>query len=46
MSKEIRIVLPEKVYNELKNVQDKTGIRMEDLITRAIIKVIEEFKGE
>lgn len=46
MSKEIRIILPERVYVELKKVEEKTGIRLEDLITRSIVKVIEEFRGE
>lgn len=46
MSKEIRIILPEKVYYELEKVQEKTGIRLEDLITRAVVNIIEEFKGD
>lgn len=44
--KQITLILPEKVIEELRRVEQKTGIRIEDLIMRALVKVLEEFKGE
>lgn len=45
-SKQLVLVLPEKIYIELEKIQRKTGIKIEDLLMRSIIKVIEEFGGE
>lgn len=44
-SREIRLIIPGNVYEALRKVEDKTGIKMEDLIMRALVKVIEEFGG-
>lgn len=45
MPEEYRIVVPDQIAIRLRKCSEKTGIRIEDLIMRAIIKVIEEFSG-
>jgi len=39
----LEIIVPAKIAELLQRAEDKTGIRKEDLIMRALIKVIEEF---
>jgi hypothetical protein len=43
MSVELRILIPEKIVNLLKTCELKTGIRMEDLIMMAVVKLLEEY---
>jgi hypothetical protein len=43
MSVELRIVVPEKVAQMLKICEQKTGIRMEDLIVASIIRLLEQY---
>jgi hypothetical protein len=43
MSAELRIVVPEKIVQLLKICEQKTGMRMEDLIVASIIKVLEQY---
>ncbi len=42
MSESIELVLPKKLYNKLNEIAEKRKIRIQDLIVRALIKVIEE----
>ncbi|MEM1530989.1 MAG: hypothetical protein QXI05_05615 [Candidatus Bathyarchaeia archaeon] len=44
-AKEIRILVPAQIYDALRRVEERTGVKMEDLIMRALVKVIEEFGG-
>ena len=46
MPEEYRIRVPEPIAERLRKCSEKAGLRVEDLIMRAIIKVIEEFSGE
>ena len=46
MVKEIRIYVPDEVYRRLKKIEFENKITIQDLLLRAIIKVIEEFEGE
>jgi len=41
----LQIVVPAKLYDRLVQCSKKSGISKEDLIMRALIKVIEEFEG-
>jgi len=36
-------VIPSRIWERLDKVEKKTGIRKEDILMRALIKVIEEF---
>jgi len=38
-------VIPAKLYRLLEDCEKKSGIKKEDLLMRALVKVIEEFKG-
>ena len=42
---EIRIVVPRKVADRLREVESKLNVKREDLIVRALMKVIEEMGG-
>jgi len=46
MVKEIRIVLPDKIYEKIEKICEEYGVSMYDLIARAIVKVVEEYGGE
>lgn len=41
--KKIELFIPTKLYYDLEKAEKKSGIKKEDLISRALIKVIEEF---
>lgn len=41
--KRLELMVPAKLFELLDRAEQKTGIRKEDLIARALIKVIEEF---
>jgi len=45
-AKKLEIVVPIRVWEKLEKIEKKQGLRKEDLLMRAIIKVIEEFEGE
>jgi len=40
--RKLEIFIPKKLYDELEAVERKTGVRKEDILMRALIKVIEE----
>ena len=42
--KEIRVVVPDQVYQKLREISKETGISVSDIILRAIVKVLEEFE--
>jgi len=44
-SRKLEIIIPARVWERLEKIEKKTGIRKEDLLMRALIKVIEEFGG-
>jgi len=46
MVKEIRIYVPDQVYNRLRRIEEQWNIAIGDIILRAIVKVIEEFEKE
>jgi len=37
--------VPSRIWERLNRVEEKTGVRKEDVIMRAVIKVIEEFES-
>ena len=41
--KEIRLVIPDQVYDKILKVCEELGITPQDLLMRAIVKVLEEF---
>jgi len=41
----IEITIPHNVWKKLDEIERRTGITKEDLIMRAIVRVIEEFEG-
>jgi len=43
-TKVLQIVVPARLYERLVRCSKKSGISKEDLIMRALIKVIEEFE--
>jgi len=43
--KEVRIILPEPIYKKLEFIERRYRISKEDLITRAIIDIIEKYLG-
>ena len=44
--KEIRIYVPEKVWNLLEKIEKEHKVRKEDIILKAIIRVLEGYLGE
>jgi len=40
----IEVYLPDKVYERLKKIEKEQGVKMQDILIRAIVKVIEEFE--
>ena len=40
---EIRIQIPRRLYEKLEDVSRRLGITVEDIVARAILKVVEEF---
>jgi len=43
--RKLEIVIPAQIWDRLDKVEKKTGITKEDLLMRALVKVIEEFEG-
>jgi len=44
-ARRLEIVVPSRIWDRLSEVEAETGISKEDLLMRALVKVIEEFKG-
>jgi len=44
-ARKLEIVVPARIWDRLVKVEEKTGISKEDLLMRALVKVIEEFEG-
>lgn len=44
-TKVIRIIIPVTIWEKLSKIERKAGLTKEDLIMRAIVKIIEEFEG-
>jgi len=44
-ARRFEIVVPSRVWDRLVKVEEETGISKEDLLMRALVKVIEEFGG-
>lgn len=42
-SRELRVVVPVRIFELLEKAEQKAGVKKEDLIMRALIKVLEEF---
>jgi hypothetical protein len=42
-ARKLEIVIPAKVWELLERVEQKAGVRKEDVLMRAVVKVIEEF---
>jgi len=42
-ARSLEIVVPERVWELLQKCEEKTGIKKEDLVMMAVVKVIEEF---
>jgi len=40
--RELRIMVPRKVYEKLEELEKRLNVRKEDIILRALVKVIEE----
>jgi len=40
----VELVIPETIRRRLERISKEKGIRVEDLIMRAVVKVIEEFE--
>ena len=45
-SRKLEFVVPATLIERLEKVAAKSGLRKEDLIMRALVKVIEEFEKE
>ena len=46
MVKEIRVYVPDEVWWKLHNIEKEMNVTMQDLLLRAIVKVLEEFEKE
>jgi len=44
-SRKLEIIIPAKLWDRLERIEKKAGVRKEDLLMRALVKVIEEFGG-
>jgi hypothetical protein len=44
-ARKLEIIIPPKIWEQLENIERKKGIRKEDILMRAVVKVIEEFGG-
>ena len=43
-AKAIQIIIPVTIWDKFQEIEKKKGIRKEDIIMRAVVKVIEEFE--
>mgnify|MGYP000200337157 CR=1 FL=1 len=44
MARQIRIVVPDEIYVRIKSICEKYNISSQDLILRALVKILEEFE--
>lgn len=44
MVKELKLYVPDEVYKRIEKIENELGISKQDLILRALVKVIEEFE--
>jgi len=44
-ARKLEIVVPSRIWERLERVEAKTGIKKEDILMRAVVKVIEEFES-
>ena len=44
-TRKLEIVIPSRIWERLEKIEKKAGVRKEDILMRAVIKVIEEFEG-
>jgi hypothetical protein len=42
-ARKLEIVVPAKIWEMLEKVEQKAGVTKEDILMRAVVKVIEEF---
>jgi len=45
-AKRIELIVPSPFYDRLVAVAKRKGIRLEDLVLRALVKIVEEFEKE
>lgn len=45
-ARKLEVIIPSKIWEKMDKIEKKQGIRKEDLLMRALIKVIEEFEGD
>jgi len=43
MPRKLEVVIPDRIWKKLEECQARAGMRIEDLLMRAVLKVIEEF---
>jgi len=43
-ARKLEIVVPSRIWERLEKAERKTGVKKEDILMRAVIKVIEEFE--
>jgi hypothetical protein len=41
--RKLEVVVPSRVYELLEKCEQKSGVKKEDLLMRAVVKVLEEF---
>ncbi|MEM2446216.1 MAG: hypothetical protein QW734_06125 [Candidatus Bathyarchaeia archaeon] len=44
--KRLEVVVPARVWERLEELEKRKGIRKEDILMRAVVKVLEEFEAE
>jgi len=42
--REIRILVPDEIYNKLRKIGEELRVSMQDLMLRAIVKALEDFE--
>jgi len=45
LSERVELLVPSRLWARLEELERKTGVRKEDLLMRALVKVMEEFEG-
>ena len=44
-TKKLEVIIPARIWERLDKIEKELGIRKEDILMRALVKVIEEFEG-
>jgi len=44
-TRKLEIIVPSRIWEKLDEIEKKKGIAKEDILMRAVVKVIEEFEG-